>query len=228
MKELDPIKPAEAIKYWRSKVALTDDEFNALVDKSNDTAFRIAGISDLDVIEKVWVALDDALDYGEDFQAFKNRVTDSLIKNWGESVANPGARIENIYRTNIQSAYQAGHRKEAMRNRDDRPYGLFTIINDSHTSDICSDIDDELDGKAISLDDPIWKKIWPPNHYMCRSTVITLTHDEAVAEGIIEPDEDDVEVAEGFDKTPDEEVDIDPEEYPDELMADVRRFLENE
>lgn len=225
---VDPVDPVAAIDYFRAKSRLTDGEFEADATANHAKSFTLAGVADIDVIDHVFIELDKAISKGSDFREFQASCKTSLENAWGGTVSNPGWRIETIFRTNIQNAYQAGRYKEAREGQTDRPYGLFSDVPDDRESDICGDIGDDIRGKAIALDDPIWDKVWPPNHHDCRSDVITLTEGEALEQGVLEsdevPDPEDVEVVDGFDSTPDS-YEPDPEEYG-ELESDVERFTD--
>jgi len=50
-------------------------------------------------------------------------------------------------------------------------------------TDICAG----LDGKIYLADDPIWDTIWPPNHFSCRSTVVTVNKYDFNRDMISEP-----------------------------------------
>jgi len=225
---VDPTNPLAAIDYFRSKALMTDEAFEEDAAANHAKSFMLAGVADLDVIDHVFRELDKSIATGTDFREFKASCKESLENAWGGTVANPGWRLETIFRTNIQSAYQAGRYKEAREGQADRPYGFFSFVDDDRQSDICGDLADQFEGKAIALDDPIWNKVWPPNHYNERTDVVTLTEGEALEQGVLDhedvPDSEDVEVAEGFDQTPDS-YEPDPEEYG-ELEKDVERFTD--
>ena len=220
----DPLAPAEAMRYFRAKVPAPWSEIET---EESSIAFRVAGLADLDVIDDVLSALRTSLEGGGTFEDFKASVGERIDAAWGGDVANPGWRLETIFRTNLQSAYQAGHYAQARAQQDDRPYWLLDVIEDDATSEICSDLDDKIGGRAIDADDPIWLEAYPPNHFNCRSSVITLTEEEAREQGILE-DPPDVEVADGFDGEPGDVPDADPEEYDPDIAADVDRFNEGE
>ena len=175
----DPVYPEEAIRFFRGKIGVTEDEWDALEDQNHDLSFKLAGIADIDVIDDVYSAIDDAITNGTTLEDFRDKVIDELMNSWGGSVANPGWRVETIFRTNLQSAYQAGHYAQAQQNKEDRPFGMLDVVEDGRTSDICADLDDEIGGRAISLDDPIWSKAWPPNHFnaLTADTLVETEHE---------------------------------------------------
>jgi SPP1 gp7 family putative phage head morphogenesis protein len=216
----DPLAPERAIEYFRAKVSIPDSDWRALQNQSNDWAFRMAGISDIDTIEQVWSALDTAIANGVSFENFKADIVTRLDDAWGEQ----GWRLETIFRTNVQSSYQAGHYDQAREQQDDRQYGMLDVVEDDSTGDICGELDDAIGGQAIDLGDPVWFTVWPPNHFKCRTTVITLTREEAVEQGIL-TDVPEVTVDPDFEGIPGTGGEPDPEDYPDALQDDVLRFL---
>jgi len=64
---------------------------------------------------------------------------------------------------------------------DARPFWSLRVVEDSHTSDICR----ELDEKHIILpaDDPFWHTHVPPFHFQCRTEIRAMTREQAEAEG---------------------------------------------
>jgi SPP1 gp7 family putative phage head morphogenesis protein len=82
-------------------------------------------------------------------------------------------RLENIARTSTTSIFNqamvAAYSDPAL---GDFIQGYeYSAILDSRTTDIC----DSLHGKRYKKNDPIWGAITPPNHFMCRSTLIPLS-----------------------------------------------------
>lgn len=76
--------------------------------------------------------------------------------------------------------YSAGRWAEQMENVDDRPYWMYTGINDSHTrkSDLA------LHGLVLRYDDPFWQAFYPPNGWRCRCGVIALSAADVRARGL--------------------------------------------
>jgi hypothetical protein len=56
---------------------------------------------------------------------------------------------------------------------------LFSVLKYSTIGDACR-ICKPLDGITASVNSPIWKRIYPCNHYNCYCIVIQLTADDAV------------------------------------------------
>jgi SPP1 gp7 family putative phage head morphogenesis protein len=170
----DPVDFVEAIAWFRKRIALTKAEWRALDGRAKATAFTVAGVAQLDLINHVWRALDKAVTSGTSLEDFKRDVGNSLRAAWGGHVKDPAWRLETIFRTNVQSAYSAGRYRQA-KHPDviaDRPFWMFDAILDGRETPICK----ICDGVTLPADDPWWNTHVPPLHYSCRSSVIAL-HD---------------------------------------------------
>lgn len=181
----------EAIEWFRQKRPQPDpgepqDEFDrdwqAYQDELAAQAFKVAGVAQLDVVTGIYKAIDEALTSGTSLDEFKASVADDLESAWGGSVANPGARVETIFRTNVQSAYAAG-RYAQMTDPDvleDRPYWTYEGIEDDDECEIC----EPCDGTVLPADDPWWRSHQVPMHHQCRCEIHSLDEDEAKKRGI--------------------------------------------
>ena len=180
--ELAKLPPEEAIASLRRRVALTKGEFARLSAKERAQSFTVAGVVDLDIISETLQAITDAIAEGKTYEEFVETIGAKLEAEWGDSVANPGARLETIFRTNVQSAYSAG-RYEQATDPDTlavRPYWMFSAILDDRTTTICM----ACDGTVRPASDAWWHSHFAPLHMNCRSTVITLSEELAKEEGI--------------------------------------------
>lgn len=199
--ELAKLPPEEAIASLRRRVALTKGEFARLSAKERAQSFTVAGVVDLDIISETLQAITDAIAEGKTYEEFVETIGAKLEAEWGDSVANPGARLETIFRTNVQSAYAAG-RYEQATDPDTlavRPYWMFSAILDGRTTPVC----EAADGTVRPASDAWWHSHSPPCHFQCRSTVITLSEDLAKEEGITHGPLSTVPAAKGFGGPPD-------------------------
>ena len=211
----DPERFEEALAWFRSRFPVTDEILDALGDYATERAWRVAGVAQLDVVLDVFRELERAIETGATMREFRKSVGVKLAEAWGKSNAH---RIETIYLTNLQKAYNAGRWRQVNDPQvaRTRPYLMFDAILDSRTSDICK----KRNGTVLLREDPWWHSNMPPLHHRCRSTVRSLRAREAERYGISgEPPRGD-DPAPGFGMPPTAEPPFapDPSKYPDKLF----------
>ena len=173
----DPVDFDEAVAWFRKRVKMTRAQRDALEEKAKRQAFFVSGVAQLDIVTDAWKALDKALKDGTPLEDFKKAIGPKLEAAWGGSVADPGHRLETIFRNNVQAAYSAGRYEQATNESvlEDRPVWMFDAILDGRETTVCR----ECDGTKLPADHEWWKTRVPPLHHRCRSTIITLTEEEA-------------------------------------------------
>jgi SPP1 gp7 family putative phage head morphogenesis protein len=174
----------EAIAWAKARVAVLPetyyDELPALV---RGRAFTVSGLASLDQIQSVLDSLTKGIEQGTTFRAWKG---------WAEQQpwALPPGRLETVYRTAIQTHYNAGRTQQQRLNKARRPYYLWDAINDSRTRPDHA----AMDGHIAPIDDPIWQRWSAPAGFNCRCTRIAITEKQAKARGYptvdpgVEPD----------------------------------------
>lgn len=218
----DPGRFAEAVAAWKAKKPTLAADFDKLTQQQRQRAFTVAGVAQASILADVWKALDKAVADGTTFADFKKDVATKLTAAWGGP--NP-ARLETIFRTNVQTAYIHG-RYAAMTQPltlKRRPFWKYSAIKDSRTTSICS----ALDGKVLPADSDFWNTHIPPLHFSCRSQIIALTAAQAEAAGVSEPPE--VQADDGFGLAPGrggDELKPDLSTLPAPLAAVVEKKLE--
>lgn len=217
----DPGRFEEAIRSFRKRVPITDAQWDRLTEAEREFAFKVSGVAQADLVTDAYEAIDRAIVDGTTLEDFKLEVGDALEAAWGG--ADP-ARLETIFRTNTQTAYNGG-RHEVMSNpevRKARPYLRFDGVDDARQTEICA----ALDGTIRPADDPFWDTHHPPLHFNCRSILTPLSAEEAGDEGVDEePPEADAD--DGFGRVPTVGGDWDPEtsEYPPAIANILRDRL---
>lgn len=210
----DPSEYLPSVRWFRQRLAMTGEDFKRVVKGNHERAFTVAGVAQLDLVTQVWEALDTAMVKGETLEDFRKAVEEKLTAAWG---AKDSYRVETIFRTNLQHAYSRG-RWEQQNDpavKAVRPYWEFSAVMDLRTSEICR----PLNGTVRPADDGFWSWHNPPLHHSCRSTIISLTEEQAKARGIT-PEPPDSTPADGFGGAPGED-DWHPDlsKYPHELAA---------
>jgi len=179
-----PVTFLEALQFARSRKIVLPDEFYSLDLKTRQLATTVSFLSSIEQIQTVLAAVNKAIADGSTFEDFKKLVAEHEIK-----LSEP--YLKNVFRTNIQTAYSHGRWQQQQRNRDKRPYLMYSAIDDSRVrpSHLA------LNRIIRHIDDPFWLMYYPPWGFMCRCTVIALTEKQAEKYGIT-PDDQLPEVAE--------------------------------
>ncbi|MCH7393781.1 minor capsid protein [Acinetobacter dispersus] len=180
---MQPVPFLEAMQYAQLKKIVLPDEFYSLDLRTRQYASTVSFLTSLEQINTVMHAINKSIADGSTFQDFKDLVADKDIDL-------PESYLDNVFRTNIQSAYAHGRWQQQQRNKVSRPYLMYSAIDDSRVRP------SHLAMNRIirHIDDPFWLIWYPPNGFRCRCTVIALTEKQALKYGIT-ADEDLPDVA---------------------------------
>lgn len=216
----NPVNPEEAIAWFRARLPLPKADWQALEERARRKAFTVAGVAQLDLLAEVWESLGRALEQGTPYAEWAREARGKLEAAWGRKNS---ARLEVIFRTNVQMAYSSGRwaQMEAPEVKRTRPYRMYDAILDSRTTSICK----TRHGTVLPADDPWWERNWPPLHFNCRSGVRPLTELEARQRGITQRPTSSNPQA-GFGNAPQSwEWGPEPQDYPPPLWGAYIRAL---
>jgi len=161
---IDILPFEEAIDILNSKIPLSRDDYYALDDKLRFRAFTVGRLNDGDAINRVKGIMEKGLLEGATMKDYYSWTDDEILSNIGFGKGEM-AYWETVYRTNEQSVHNAGR---AMGYESYPPIAIELVgINDMRQSGICR----ELTNPPFirSYGDPIWKTLWPPFHFSCRT-----------------------------------------------------------
>lgn len=196
----------EAAEWFGDKIPIPADKLDSLSAEDRRKAFRIAGVTELEVVQTVHGSIDDAIRTGKPFDQWKREVKKELNGRW----APDGWLLETVFRTNVQTAYNTG-RYEQLFDPDVtavRPFMVFDAVDDTKTTKTCKD----RDGVVKGHDDPYIQDNWPPLHHRCRSGWRSLRRSQADAAGGPTPSASDpaTKPADGFGLSPPRRGDPEP------------------
>lgn len=179
------LPPEKAIAYFQAKGYAIAFDWQAVWAQANVWSFTVAKAMQQDVLEAIREELLQALKDGTTFAQFRRELEPRLraLGWWGmKEITGPdGAavtvqlgsvrRLQTIFRTNLQTAYQAGRWDSFAAGRDVTPYLQYIAVMDgrarpSHAA---------LNARVFRFDDPIWRYIYPPNGFNCRCRVRALS-----------------------------------------------------
>lgn len=169
------VLPDAAIEFWKWRAKLTDEEAKALGEEAKHRAFYVTGLAKHDLVQLVSDGIEEALKNGETLPQFKARIMAAIqTQGWHDY------RIENIFRTNLQTAYAAGRYKKMQAVKASRPYWQYLSVMDrrvrpSHAM---------LHGKVYPADHEFWAANYPPNGFRCRCCVRTLSARQVEKQGL--------------------------------------------
>lgn len=192
------LAPAEAIEYFRSKGFKITWDWRETLDDVNNKVFQVARASTMDILQDIRDGVDTALKEGKTFRQFRKDIEPILDKKgWtgrkllsdiktketkSVQLGTPN-RLETIYRTNTQSAYNAGRWTDQWRNRINRPYLQLIEILDGATRTTHR----RMSGTTARINSSIWARWYPPNGFNCRGRVKALTEIQGKKAGLKAP-----------------------------------------
>jgi len=162
-----------ALEFLKRKQVVPTSDYQEIWGRNHAFAFTIAQALRFDIVAATKQTLVTALEQG--WSERKTRqVMSEVHKRMGVTTANPW-RLQTIYRTNMQAAYQAGRWNAMWAMRDDRPWLQYVAVMDGSTRETHA----ALNGKIARVTDSIWREIYPPNGFNCRCRVRALTNAQA-------------------------------------------------
>ncbi len=169
----------EAIEFFQAKgIAISPNSWRDVWASENVHAFTVSRVTAMDVLEDIRKSVEKAVVEGTPLEQFKSELSETLSKKgWFSIKGEKGGRLlspwrlETIYRTNLQSAYQAGRFTQMLETADLRPYWMYDAVCDLRTRPLHA----SLHRKVYRFDHPFWNTWYPPNGFNCRCTVRALS-----------------------------------------------------
>jgi SPP1 gp7 family putative phage head morphogenesis protein len=194
---LDPVPFADAMVAAQARVGLLPDDFYSdTLNRVRSQGFTVKGLTELSQIDQVLTSLNDNLAQGKSFKDWKKiaLAEGSPLKDF------PKSRLETIFRTHLQTAFNHGRWIRFKTFEKTRPYLMYDAVNDSRTRPSHA----AHDGVIRQVSDPFWQGHYPPIAINCRCRAISLSEKQAQARGgITEKVPPEAVVDDGFGISPD-------------------------
>ena len=203
--EFEPLPFDEAIQFFRAKTNVTPSQFAALETAARAKAFSVGDGAQQVIRDSIRDLLDRALADGMTLNEFQRNAADVLDRA-GVTARSPWY-FETVYRTNLQTSYQAGRWKQ-MNHPDvvaARPFLRYVSarLPTSRPSHVA------LHGIVKPVDDPFWDEYMVPNGFNCLCTVTSVSESLLDRRGWSISDRSDFAPPdEGFDTNPGKTEDI--------------------
>ncbi|TEB09151.1 phage portal protein family protein [Pelotomaculum propionicicum] len=202
----------DAVSFFSRLMPVDIENYRKLERQLRDKYFTISAIEGDDMVARVKEEIEKSLEDGTTFENFKKGVNE-LFAKMGLDQADPW-HLENVFRTNIQTAYSAGQYEKLQDPAvaDMFPYYRYSAVRDTRTRPAHV----AMHGFVAARDDPIWNEWWPPNGYSCRCGVIAINKYKARRENIVPTSErPPFEPDKGFARNPGEAF----REVPPDMLA---------
>jgi SPP1 gp7 family putative phage head morphogenesis protein len=192
--------PDQIVEWFRSKGHVISWNWRDVWKGAHAQAFTVAKAVQLDVLTDLKDSVQRVISSGVPKAAWVREMSTRMRAKgwWGKQQrTNPTTgkvetvqlgsphRLETIYRTNAQVAFQTGRYNTQRGMQRVRPFWQYVAVLDSRTRETHA----ALDKKCWPASSPVWDTIYPPNGYNCRCRVRALTPAELVRKGItLEPE----------------------------------------
>lgn len=191
----------EALDEFLRRGVVSPDEWQRMSDEARQRAFTATLLSSEALRDTAYFELARSLEEGGTFADFARELR-TQERSLGVTAADP-AYLETVFRTNLSTAYTAGriHQMSSPEVLAAHPYVQYRAIIDGRTTSVCR----YLDGLTFDRrTDPGWARFAPPNHFNCRSQIVTLPASRVSPSQVVRSDSIDSrgQPAPGFDSPP--------------------------
>lgn len=153
----------EAVDSFLAKEILPKKAFDKLEGAAKRAAFTIATLATKEMLQTSFDALATAIRDGRSLRSFRKDLNARFDSNGWTRL--DGAHVENVFRTNVMTAYSDGRQKQMTQPAvlKARPYWQIFGANDSRTRATHA----AAHRKVVAANDPAWKKARTPFGFQC-------------------------------------------------------------
>jgi SPP1 gp7 family putative phage head morphogenesis protein len=187
--------PEAIIAQFRKKGYAISWNWQEVWQEANAHAFTVAKATDMNVLQDIREAIEEALTNGTGFRQFQKTLEPKLKEQgwWGkQEIVDPETgeitevqlgsphRLKTIYRTNLTVSYSAGRYRSQMKASFLRPWWQYRTAED----DRVRRSHEQLNNIVLRYDDPFWDTHYPPNDWGCRCGVKTYSDRQLKKKGL--------------------------------------------
>lgn len=188
------LEPKDAVAYLQNKGYKITNNWYEMLEDAHSKAFTVSKMTNAQLLKDTHSLLQTSIKEGWSAGHAQKELKTLFQKKgwWGQKevkqkdgskkVVQLGSprRVRTIYRTNIQTAFNAGRYLQQLQDVDIAPYFQYMCILDESTRPEHR----AMHGKVFRYDDPIWAYLYPPNGWGCRCFVRSLTSRELERQGL--------------------------------------------
>ena len=168
-----------AADYIHGKAVADPTHFGNLPPQLKQRAFTVAGIEQLDALQRIRDAV-AKLPEGASWDVAKKEIAAEISPFVGGDDKAAKARANFMLRTHGFQAYAVARHQQQMSVERDFPYWKYETVGDSRVRPGHA----ALDGKVLRADDPWWKTHYPPWDWGCRCIVVAIDEEDAETIGV--------------------------------------------
>lgn len=174
------LKHKEAVAFFKNKLLMPSKQWDDLIGPVHAKAFTIAGATKIALLKDMYEAMQRSIESGSTITQFRKDFDKIVAKHGWSYKGKRGWRTSVIFRTNKRTAFMAGKWEQAKRTQKSRPYLQYITVGDERVR-----ASHAIHSRKIyPIDHPFWRTHYPPNGWLCRCTVRTLSSADIEREGL--------------------------------------------
>ncbi|MBS3961620.1 MAG: minor capsid protein [Sandarakinorhabdus sp.] len=194
------LRPDDALRAFRARDELAISvSYRDLEPEEHARAFTVAKVAKLDLLADIGGSLDTALKEGQTFEMWKAGIQPQLEKaGWWGMVRNEELtgtdrqvfvgerRLRTIFDTNMRVSRAAGQWARIRGVAERRPFLQYSAVLDRRVRPEHA----RWHNIILPVNHPLWQRIFPPNGWNCRCSVIQWSQRDLDRQGfIVTPDD---------------------------------------
>lgn len=179
--EEDGYSPDDDLLTMALAVGLLEGEFNSLVDVYTGKAFTLAGLEKSSITNDIGSLLLDVMNSDGDVKDFLFGLDEKMIKYTSPAYGKEGLigqtildyHAELVFRNAVMDAYNQGRKAQLEEPEVVEAYPAWMIseVMDGRTREVHA----SADGLVFLVNDPIWRRLTPPNDHNCRAVIVPIS-----------------------------------------------------